>query len=208
MKTNIAEVGARGADSYPFSLGGTDAQALELYNTGIEFIVGYLGVINKERLSHILKNNMAFMPVTLAGRYDPKTSILAIKGLELTYNCTIWLDLEGKASYDTPPIELITKINDWAQAIKDEGYQPGLYIGSPQPLTADELWRLKVVRYWKAPSRVIDRNGKTWDGPQCGFCMYQAWPQKLWRGSGVLVDVDFIQQDFLGRLPNWVISDE
>ena len=105
-----------------------------------------------------------------------------------------------------PTHELVDRLNAWASAVADAGFQPGLYVGSPQPLTGDELYRLNVVRYWKAPSRIFDRNGLVWDGPASGFCMYQLNPTVSWKQSDVDVDVDFVQQDFLGRVPRWVIA--
>ncbi len=208
MKTQLATVGARGVDSLPYSQGGTAAQAKAMRAAGVEFFVGYLGCITKARVQFLLDEGIAFMPVTFAGEYfDGAADELAqLTALGLPRGCTVWLDLEGMKSYQTPAQELIAKINAWADAVAAAGFEPGLYVGSPQPLTADELYRLRVVRYWKAPSRVIDRNGQTSDGPSCGFCMYQAWPSVVWRGTGVFVDVNFIQQDFRERLPSWVVA--
>ncbi len=203
MIVQKAKVGARGVDSVAFSMSGTASQAKSLNDSGIDFFVGYLGMFNRDRLKMILDAGMAFMPVTVAGAYDGKAAAATCVALGLPKGCTVWLDLEGKKAFSTPPEELKTAINDWATAIIASGYEPGLYIGSPQPLTGDELYHLKVVRYWKAPSRVVDRNGKVWDGPSCGFCMYQLWPSVTW-GTGVWTDVNFIQQDFRGRLPSWV----
>lgn len=208
MRAEQATVGARGVDSYPFSLSGTAEQARALKSSGIDYLVGYLGVIDPTRLGHVLDAGLAFMPVTLAARYDGAAAIAACKALGLTAGCTVWLDLEGMAAFKTPPNELIAKINTWADVVAAAGYQPGLYVGSPQPLTGDELYRLHVVRYWKAPSRVLDRNGRAWDGPACGWCMYQLWPQHTWRDSGVFVDVDFVQQDYRERVPSWVVASE
>lgn len=202
-----ATVGARGVDSLPFSQGGTPEQACALRSSGIDFFVGYLGVVTKERLASILSAGLAFMAVTLAGRFDGTAAAQQCRALGLPPGTTVWLDLEGDNAYRTPPQELIAKINAWADAVSLAGYQPGLYVGSPQPLTADELYRLRVVRYWKAPSRVLDRNGQAWDGPACGFCCWQLWPQGYWRDTGVFVDVDFIGQDFRGRVPTWAIGE-
>ena len=100
------------------------------------------------------------------------------------------------------------KINTWADAIANAGYQPGLYVGSPQPLSGAELYALKVERYWKAPSRVVDRFGRLGE-PDCGWCMYQLWPQRHWPSdedpNRVWVDVGFVQQDYRGRMPSWVV---
>lgn len=207
MKTERAFVGARGVDSLPFSQGGTTAQAEALAASGIEFFVGYLGVINGARLKRLLDAGVAFMPVTLASAYNGATSVAQCKALGLPSGTTVWLDLEGKAAYDTPAPALIAKINAWADAVKAAGYEPGLYVGSPQPLTSEELYALRVVRYWNALSRESDRNGKLAE-PRCGWCMWQMNDSVIWKGTGVFVDVNMIGKDFQGRLPTWVRSSE
>jgi hypothetical protein len=208
MKTEPARVGARGVDSYPYSQGGTAAQAHGLKASGIDFVVLYLGVTSAAALQTVLEAGLAFMPVTLAGHYDGAAAVAQCRALGLPAGCTVWLDLEGMAAYTTPPEELIATINAWADAVKGAGFQPGLYIGSPQPLTGKELYALRVERYWKAPSRVVDRFGHLGE-PDCGYCMYQLWPQIHWPSDTepkrVWVDVDFIQQDNKGRVPAWVI---
>ncbi len=204
-----AEVGARGVDSYPYSLGGSFAQAQALKASGIDFFVGYLGSLDAARLGHILDAGLAFMPVTLAGEYfdGPADELAHLKHLNIPPGVTVWLDLEGPKSFKHPPQDLINLTDKWATAIAAAGYMPGLYIGSPQPLTGDELAKLKVVRYWKAPSRIFDRNGKAWDGPSSiGHCMFQMWPQGNWRDTGVFVDVNIVGQDFRERVPTWLRS--
>lgn len=207
MKTSTAFVGARGVDSLPFSQGGTLAQARALKASGIDFVVGYLGAMTPERLKSVLDAGLAFMPVTFAGEYfdGAADELTQLKALSLPTGCTVWLDLEGQKAFDTPALELIAKINAWADAVKAGGYQPGLYVGSPQPLTSEELWALHVTRYWNALSREADRNGKLAE-PKCGWSMWQANPSVMWRDTGVFVDVDFIGADFLGRLPTWVVT--
>lgn len=200
-----AEVGARGVDSLPFSNGGTEAQARALKATGVDFLVGYLGAISPARLGAVLDAGLAFMPVTFGGRatFDGGAAVAACQRLGLPAGVTVWLDLEGGELLKVPPQAVAAQVNGWAKAVDAAGYEPGLYLGAPQPFTSEELYALKVRRYWKAPSRVIDRNGRVTDGPSCGFCMYQLWPQGTWRDTGVFVDVDFVQKDFRGRLPTW-----
>jgi hypothetical protein len=212
MRTEVARVGARGIDSLPFSIGGTRSQADRLKASGVDFAVLYLGSVTPKIVGDVISAGLAFMPVTFAGAYfnGADDELSQLKRLGLPLGCTVWLDLEGKKSYETPPQELIAKCDAWALAVQKAGYEAGLYIGSPQPLTADELYRLRVTRYWKAPSRVIDRLGKASDGPACGFCMYQLWPSVMWPSASdperVFVDVNFVQQDHQGRVPHWVVG--
>ena len=211
MNVEKAFVGARGVDSVGFSKAGTAAQARRLRETGIDCLVGYLGSMNRARLDYVLDAGLAYMPVTYAGEYfdGPADELAHLKALAIPIGTTVWLDLEGEKSHKWPPADLILKINTWARAIQAAGYIAGLYVGSPQPLTGDELARLAVTRYWKAPSRVLDRHGKAWDGPSgIGFCMWQMWPQRFWPNdtdpNRVHVDVNIIGQDFRERVPTWV----
>lgn len=209
MKATIAFTGARVIDSLPFSQSGTSNQAQALKDRGVDGVCGYLGVINPERLNYIISAGLAFMPVTLAGAYFDGASaeITQLKALGLPQATTVWLDLEGMKSFTRPAAEQEQQINQWGTDIKSAGFIPGLYIGSPQPFTGDELARLNVFRYWKAPSRVLDRNGKSWDEPTgCGFCMWQMWPQGMYKDTGVFVDVNIIGQDRKGRLPTWAVG--
>jgi len=203
--------GARGVDSLPFSQGGTAAQAIALRASGVEFFVGYLGAMNPARLKYVLDAGLAFMPVTFAGEYKDGAldEIRQLKALGIPSGATVWLDLEGLDAWNMNPAELMRLINAWGTDIKNAGYVPGLYVGAPQPLTSDELYALKVYRYWLGIGRCVDRNGKD-AYPKCGWCMRQDWHgQKngmLWKNTGVFVDTNGLQCDHSGRLPAWVVS--
>jgi hypothetical protein len=201
MRSEASFVGARGVDSYPFSVGGLAQQAIDLKKSGIDFFVGYLGTINVQRLKYVLDAGLAFMPVTLAAAYNGKNAVSQCAGLGLPKGCTVWLDVEGKPAYDTPAPDLMRKINDWANDVASAGYQPGVYVGAPQPLTSQELYSLRVVRYWKGIGRTVDKQGALAE-PSCGWCMHQMHPSVHW--AGVFVDVNIIGQDYKSRLPTWV----
>ena len=204
MHVEVAEVGARGIDSLQFSQSGTLAQAKALKASGVDFVVGYLGAVSKERLQHILDAGLAFMPCTFAAtKYDGQNSVNQCKALGLPPGVTTWLDLEGPGAMKYPPPQLASLIDGWATAIDAAGYEPGLYVGAPQPLTSSELWKLKVRRYWNALSRETDRYGQLAE-PKSGYCLNQLYPSVVWRNTGVFVDVNFVGKDFLGRLPSWV----
>lgn len=205
MKTQKAEVGGRYIDSLGFSQAGTATQAVALKASGIDGVFGYLGVINPARLKYVLDTGMSFMAVTLASGYDGATSVKQVQALGLPKGCTVWLDLEGKNAFAMDPKILIQKINDWATAIIAAGYEPGLYVGSPQPLTSSELYHLKVVRYWNALSRESDRLGALAE-PQCGWCVWQMNPSRVWRNSGVFVDINIVGADFQMRVPSCVFA--
>ena len=190
--------GWRGADSMPFSTGGTAAQAKALRGAGMDFIVLYLGVAGKAQVDACAAAGLAVFGVTVANSYDGEAAVERAEAMGLPPGTSLFLDLEGMAAYRTPPADLIAQINGWADLVKAGGYLPGLYVASPQPLTTDELWHLHVERYWRAPARIVDRNGQLAE-PNCGWCVYQGNPSRMW--AGVWVDVDFVSEDFHGRTP-------
>ncbi len=200
MKTQVAKVGARGTDSVQ-SVDSSHAKGLK--TAGIDFVVRYLGSVTPVELKGILDAGLAFMAVTYADRFDGAAAVIQLHNLGLPQGCTVWLDIEGQSIWTMDPLLLISKINAWADAVKAAGFMPGLYIGSPQPLTSLELYALHVVRYWRAPSRVMDRHGAPAE-PSCAYCMSQLWPSVMW--AGVWTDVNFIGQDYQSRVPSWVVQ--
>lgn len=204
MKIETAKVGSVVVDSLPFSQSGTDVQAKALRASGADAVVGYLGVINAARVGYVLAAGMAFIPVTLAGEYNdgPNDEIAQLAALGLPKGTTVFLDLEGMAAYKTNPAELIAKVNAWADAVTSAGYVAGLYVGVPQPLTSEELYALRVQRYWRGQGSVRDRNNALAEPSGCGWCMTQMYPSHF-RG-GVWVDVNMVGQDYKGRVPSWV----
>lgn len=191
-------VGARGVDSLPFSQGGTAAQAHALKAAGVDFVALYLGVASKAVNDACLAAGLSTFGVTIANRFDGKAAVAQMKALGMPVGTTAFLDVEGTSAYNTPAGDLIAKINSWANDVAAAGYIPGIYLGSPQPLTSEELTNLRVVRYWRAPARVVDRHGALAE-PSPGWCMYQVWPSVT--HAGVFVDFDFVSQDFKGRVP-------
>ncbi len=203
MRVEPVPAGARLVDSLPFSQSGTVEQARALRANGVDGLVGYLGVINAARVAAVVSAGLGFMGVTLAGHYDGAAAVAQCKALGLPAGKTAWLDVEGQAAFATPPSELIAKINAWADIVAAAGYMPGLYVGVPQPLTSDELFKLHVVRYWRGQGSVRDRfNGLA--EPGCGWCVTQMYPSHV--RAGVLVDVDAVGQDYRGRVPSWVVA--
>jgi hypothetical protein len=193
MKAELAYVGARGTDCVTSLTPGT---AVAFKTTGIDFSVRYLGTVTPGELQGILDAGLAFMPVTYADRFDGPTAVAECKALGLPLGITVWLDAEGLSKM--PTADVIAKINAWATAVKAAGYEPGLYVGDSVPLTAQELYALGVVRYWRSMSMVPE--------PRCGFCMTQVQPTQNWRGVGVPVDLNMIGADYFMRRPTWTVA--
>lgn len=217
MRVEQAFVGARVVDSYPGSGWLTAAQAARLKCTGIDGFVGYLGVMSRDRLAAVLDAGLSYMPVTVAGEYEDGAAdeLAQLKALGIPAGCTVWLDVEGPKAH-AQGAGIIPKIDRWAADIASAGYQPGVYFAPPQPLTSDEMWRLKTVRYWKGMGSIRDRNGALAEPTGCGWCMTQLWHGSVDEPKGgqwwpdakdpakVFVDVNAVSRDFRTRLPNWV----
>ncbi len=206
MKAAQSKVGQVVVDSLPFSQSGTAAQAIALKASGVDAVAGYLGVISADRLKSILAAGLAFLPVTLAGEYNdgPNDEIGQLKALGIPAGVTVFLDLEGLSSFKADPAGLIVKIDAWASAVSAAGYVPGLYVGVPQPLTSEELWKLKVSRYWRGQGSVRDRNNVLAEPSGCGWCVTQMYPSHT-RGD-TWVDSNMIGHDYRGRTPSWVVA--
>lgn len=192
-----APVGARIIDSLPFSQGGTAAQAAALKAAGVDGIALYLGVANRARVDACLAAGLLVMGVTLAGAYDGKLAAAQAKAWGLPPGVSLFLDLEGKGTLTDPG--LVQRINAWANDVAAAGYLPGLYVGVPQPLTSDELYRLRVVRYWRGQGSIRDRSNALAEPSGCGWCMTQMWPSQT--VAGVLVDWNMVGADYKSRTP-------
>ncbi len=207
-RSEIVKVGSVVVDSLPFSNAGTMAQAGALRTAGAVALVGYLGAMSKTRLAAVLAAGMGYMPVTFAGEYSdgPQDELLQLAALGVPKGVTVWLDLEGLTAWKSDPIKLIQMIEDWAAPIVDAGYIAGLYAGVPQPLTSEELWKLKgITRYWKGQGRQVDRFGNLSEPSGCGWCMTQMFPSFYMGNPPTWVDANIVGQDYRGRLPTMMV---
>lgn len=195
------KVGARGIDSEPWSHVGDTTHAQGLISSGIDFVALYLGAVTPSVIQRVTDAGLGYLPVCYANAINGATpgasTVSQLTALGIPPGVTVFLDIEG-ASTLIDPAGLIDKINAWCDVVSSNGFIPGVYVGSPQPFTSAELYGLKVQRYWRAPSRVVDRNGALAE-PQCGWCLFQAWPSVSW--ADVWSDVDFAYQDYRGRVP-------
>lgn len=188
----------------PFTLGIDTVQRLSAENVaalkaeGMRFAIRYLGSLTPEELRVIVGGGLACMPVTYAKAYSGMSAISELRKLSMPEGVTVWLDLEGETS---APADLMAKINAWAGQVQAGGYEAGLYVGAGCVLNSQELYSLKVTRYWDSCSVELDRDGRR-AMPKCDTCMTQLRPYNT-PLAGCIVDVDVIQRDALGRLPTW-----
>ena len=64
----------------------------------------------------------------------------------------IFLDLENDAQPGATVAELKTWVGNWAAAIRAKGYQPGIYVGAQQLLSAADLNSVPGVVFWRSAS--------------------------------------------------------
>lgn len=207
MKVVRVPVGSVVVDSLPFAAGGTQEQACALKKAGVTALVGYLGIINEVRLDRVLRSGLGFIPVTLAGEYKDggADEVALLKALGIPAGATVFIDVEGQVAWSADPKTLTQQIESWAASITAAGYLAGLYAGVPQPLTSEELWKLKgISRYWKGQGRQVDRFGKLSEPSGCGWCMTQMYPSLNMGSPPVWVDANMVGHDYKGRTPTMV----
>jgi hypothetical protein len=200
MQAAQGKVGQRFIDSVTLI---TPTLAAALKTAAFDGCFQYLGGgVTAQAIQAITSAGLAFGTVTFADRFDGAATVAELHALGLPNGITTFLDVEGIGP-NLSSNALIARINTWATAVQDANYEAGLYVGAGCPLTSIELYALKVTRYWKGLSRIIDRNGQLAE-PGCGWCVHQLFPTV--DRAGVNVDINFIQQDFRGRLPTWTVA--
>jgi Domain of unknown function (DUF1906) len=165
-------------------------RAQGLKEAGMAFAIRYLGSITAAELATILQAGLLVGLVTYADQWDGPTTVARLRALGIPAGVTVWLDVE---STTTRGDILVEEINEWAGILVAAGYQPGMYVGANTPLTAQDIYGLAVVRYWRSMSLVPE--------PQCGYCLQQCPTTTL---AGTEVDVDYTRPDYAGRLPSFV----
>lgn len=192
-------VGARIVDSLPFSQGGNAAQAAALKAAGVDGVALYLGAASPALAAACLAAGLLVFGVTFGGRYDGAAAVASMHALGMPAGTACFLDVEGDPSLALAPADLIGKIDAWADAVAAAGFVPCLYVGVPQPLTSDELYRLRVQRYWRGQGSVRDRHNALAEPTGCGWCMTQMWPSQ--HCAGELVDFNMVGADYKTRTP-------
>ncbi len=205
MKIISAPVGKIIVDSLPFSQAGTLTQAKGFKVEGVVGVALYLGVASNTRLKAVLDAGLGAWGVTLAGQYGGAASVSQAQAIGFPKGSTLFLDVEGLTAFHTNPPDLIAKIQTWASAVVAAGYKAGIYVGSPQPLTSDELWKLAgITAYWRGQGSMRDRSNNLAEPTKCGWCVTQAFPSQTI--AGTLVDANMVGQDYLGRVPTLVVG--
>jgi hypothetical protein len=199
-----AFVGARLIDS--ITQIDTDDKAQSLLDAGVDGVFQYLGSTTTPAIVDVIvRNGLAFCPITYANRFDGPSAVREAQALALPKETTVWLDVESVPGAISPA-QLEGLIDSWALALERAGFIPGMYVGPGSLLTSAELYARKVVRYFKAAALIVDRNG-AFAEPRCGWCMIQLFPSlNVGTSPPVWSDLDVALQDFRGRLPTWVVA--
>ncbi len=206
MRVINCPVGATVIDSLQFSQSGTVEASSSLQAAGVDVVAGYLALMTKERLEGILGAGMGYIPVTLAQEYvdGAGDELFQLQALGIPKGATVFVDMEGAGAMSAPDV-CIAQLTAWAAAITAHGYAAGLYVGVPQALTSDELWKLpNITRYWRGQGSIRDRFNKLAEPTGCGWCMTQMWKSQT--VAGYLVDHNMVGQDYRERVPTMVVK--
>lgn len=195
-------VGARLVDSTGLTPGICPA----LKAAGVDGLIGYLGgCLTPALVAAAMANRLGIVPVNYSheegwipsaalGEADAvkSTRLLAALGIPMV-GLVDWCDLEGAGADPT------AYLNSWSEIVAEEARLAGLYVGAGGLLSGPQLYGLpRFTRYWRSLSMGIPE-------PQCGFCLDQLYPSTVC--AGLLVDYNFAQQDFEGRVATWVVAD-
>jgi len=174
----------------------TSPQCEMLFRGGVQFVIRYLGDLTQQEAETIVGSGLELMAVThprsivdvAYGQLDGDHSVQRAQWAGLPVGIHLWLDLEGWTG------DAIGYVNAWAARVQAAGFLAGLYVGATSdPLTPEQLRDLRVTAYWRSCSRVPEPEG-------VGFMMSQLRPGDLSR-MGLLVDLDVVEHDYLGRTP-------
>lgn len=187
------------------------ATCAALAAAGMKFALRYLSLeapsltdLTAAETETILDSGLALMPVqhVRSPGWTPSATTGETDGTRAASNATsaglppglcLWCDLEGVKG---TAADAIAHANAWTAAVRNAGYEPGLYVGAGVPLTATQLFRgLTVTRYWRSFSAVPNVARR-------GYQMLQLYPETTI--AGIRVDLDVIQSDYLGDRPLWV----
>lgn len=198
MKALVCTPGTVMVDSYPYSL---QPGNFDVISGAADVFCGYINILDPTGPSAFAAKGISFHPVTTAGEYKDGADdeVRWLKAAGLPKGIHVSLDLEGPATVTRDdPKETIRLVTEWGARIAAEGYIPSLYVGAPQPLTSEELWRLPNFRlYWRGMGSTRDRYGHLAEPTRCGFAITQVYPSTLLGGK--LVDYNIIGQDYLRR---------
>jgi hypothetical protein len=201
-----APVGMKGVDTIRTM---TSAILTSWKAAGVQFVGRYLGSLVSSEVALILSFGMAVTPIIYAhkegwhptiqlAQTDGAGAVTNAKAAEILPGATIWIDIEG-ISVQATTVDIIDYVNTVANILTKAGFIAGLYVGAGFPLNGTQLYKLLVVtRYWKSQSKLlIDSTNQLVAEPDCGWVMYQMYPEQVLDGEQV--DYNMTQNDYQNR---------
>lgn len=118
---------------------------------------------------------------------------------------TLWCDIEG-VLLGTPAEKIIGYANKWFDQVKMAGYEPGLYLGFGNGLTAEQAyWKTKFTRFWAA----YNLNRDEYPAVRSIQMKQKPFPPSTSRVKGITFqyDIDEILVDAKGSSPILFLPD-
>jgi hypothetical protein len=190
----------------PFTLGVdglahfTRDQLVDFHGRGARVVGAYLENLTPEYRDLILSCEMGIAPYTMAstgpvnnatGASRGATAVRQAVALGVPLGCHVLIDLEGVVG-----TECGDHVNAFDAALSSGGYSSMLYVGAPQPLTAQQLEALRPARYMRSCSFGVPE-------PSRGWCCLQLRPGDVTDATGARVDWLVVEQDGHGCTPTW-----
>lgn len=178
----------------------TRDQLFDFHGRGSRVVGAYLENLTPEYRDLILSCEMGIAPYTMASVGEVTNATGAQRGamavrqavaIGVPLGCHILIDLESVSGDGCGD-----HVNAFETALESGGYAGMLYVGVPQPLTAQQLQSLRVQRYMRACSKGIPEPARTW-------CVMQLTPGDVSDANGARVDWLVVEQDAHGQTPTW-----
>lgn len=172
---------------------------------GFEFAVRYFYNLSQAEIDIILDSGLGLIFVNHANNYDYIRILNDLEKYGIPEGATIFHDIEDTSLTST---DIIVRSNQLSSNLQINKYISGAYYGSGCVLTSEELYNLKVTRYWNSISREMDRNNKPVVA-LAGDCMMQLRPGNFTLPCEIpnfTIDANIVQQDFKGRYVTMVVK--
>jgi hypothetical protein len=196
-----APIGAKAFDTVS-RISPEQAQALRAAGFEVAFL--YAEMLTAEDLAHCTDAGIAVVftieglgtqtiPTSDLGTKMARSAVERMRAMGVPDGATYAVDLEGDGrDWD----EWHAFADAAGSALNVGGDLSCAYVGEGIGLSSAELYGLRVHRYWRGMSRIVDRFGNLAE-PACGWCAVQQYPTIA--VAGLEVDVDVIGRDYHGR---------
>lgn len=142
-----------------------------------------------------VESESSWSPSESKGRQYGTTAAAEVLAIGFPAGAVVWCDLEGVAPH-TGSDDVVAYCREWARAVADAGFQPGLYVGWHCGLTPEQLYhQTPFTRYWAAYNLNADQFPET-RGVQ--MRQHEAKASDIPRNADIGLDVDTTAADALG----------